>query len=118
MITGTVANKGDITANTIAVIATLYDKQGNVAAVSLVHPEPDYLRTEEQTFFLLTIPDKTKATEIQDYSRVAESEEYTTVPEFPVSSIVLLCGTLSAHIGITRFSKGIITNLIVASNLR
>ena len=51
MITGTVANKGDITANTIAVIATLYDKEGNVAAVSRIHPEPDYLKTDDEIFF-------------------------------------------------------------------
>lgn len=116
MITGTVANNGDITANTIAIIATLYDKEGNVAAVSRVHPEPDYLRTEEQAFFLLTVPDKTQTIEIQDYSLIAESEEYATVPEFPFSAIVLLCGILSAYIGITKFSKGVIANLIVASN--
>ena len=116
MITGTVANNGDITANTIAIIATLYDKAGNVAAVSRVHPEPDYLRTEEQAFFLLTVPDKTQTIEIQDYSLIAESEEYATVPEFPFSAMVLLCGTLSAYIGITKFSKGVIANLIAASN--
>jgi len=50
MITGTVTNKGDITANTVTIIATLYDKDGNVAAVSRVHPEPDYLRAEDNAF--------------------------------------------------------------------
>lgn len=118
MIKGTVANNGDITANTIAIIATLYDKEGNVAAVSRIHPEPDYLRTEEQTFFILSVPDKTQTIEIQDYSLVAESEEYAAVPEFPFSSLILLCGALSAYIGITRFSKGVIANLISASNLK
>ena len=47
MITGTVANNGEIAANMVSVIATLYDKQGNVAAVSRVNPEPDYLRAED-----------------------------------------------------------------------
>ena len=118
MITGTVANKGDITANTVAVIATLYDREGNVAAVSRVHPEPDYLRTDEQTFFLVTIPDKSQTDEVEDYSLVAESEEYAAVPEFPISSLVLLGGALSTYIGITRFSNRIITNLISATNLK
>lgn len=116
MITGTVENKGDITANTVAVIATLYDREGNVAAVSRVHPEPDYLRTDEQTFFLVTIPDKSQTVEIEDYSLIAESEEYAAVPEFPIGSLVLLGGSLSAYIGITRFSDRIITNLISATN--
>jgi len=118
MITGTVTNKGDITANTIAVIATLYDKEGNVAAVSRVHPEPDYLRTDDSAFFLVAIPDKIQTSEIKDYTLLAESEEYAAVPEFPVGTLVVLVSTLSAYIGITRFSGRIITNLISVTNLK
>ena len=118
MITGIVTNKGETTANTVSVIATLYDKDGNVAAVTRVQPEPDYLETNKEIFFLVTIPDKSQTTKIQDYSLVAESEEYAAVPEFPISSLALLGGTLSAYIGITRFSGKIITNLISATNLK
>jgi len=118
MITGTVTNKGDITANTVAVIATLYDKEGNVAAVSRVHPEPDYLRTDDNAFFLIAISDKIQTSEIKDYTLISESEEYAAVPEFPVGSLVLLAGTLSAYIGITRYSGRIITGLISATNLK
>jgi len=118
MITGTVTNRGDITANTVAVIATLYDKEGNVAAVSRVHPEPDYLRAEDSAFFLVAIPDKIQTSEINDYTLIAESEEYAAVPEFPVGAFVLLVGALSVYIGITRYSGKIITNLISATNLK
>ncbi|MEE8180333.1 MAG: DUF3426 domain-containing protein [Nitrosopumilaceae archaeon] len=118
MITGTVTNKGDITANTVAVIATLYDKEGNVAAVSRVHPEPDYLRAKDSAFFVVAIPDKIQTSGINDYTLIAESEEYAAVPEFPVGSLVLLVGALSAYIGITRYSGRIITNLISATNLK
>jgi len=118
MITGIVTNRGDITANTIAVIATLYDKEGNVAAVSKVHPEPDYLRAEDNAFFLVAIPDKIQTRGINDYTLIAESEEYAAVPEFPVGTLVLLVSTLSAYIGITKFSGRIITNLISATNLK
>ena len=116
MITGTVANKGEITANTVAIIATLYDKEGNVAAVSKVHPEPDYLRAEDNAFFLVSIPDKTQTSKINEYTLIAESEEYAAVPEFPIGTFVLLAVTLTAYIGITRFSGKIITNLISATN--
>lgn len=116
MITGTVVNNGESTANTVAVIATLYDKNGNVAAVTRVHPEPDYLRTYEQAFFLVTVPDKLQTKEIQDYSIIAESEEYAAVPEFPIGSLVLLGGSVSAYIGLTRFSGNVIVNLISATN--
>jgi len=118
IITGIVTNKGDITANTIAVIATLYDKEGNVAAVSRIHPEPDYLRVDDDVFFVVAIPDKTQTSEINDYTLIAESEEYAAVPEFPVGALVLLVGALSVYIGITRYSGRIITNLISATNLK
>ncbi|MFQ5496463.1 MAG: FxLYD domain-containing protein [Nitrosopumilus sp.] len=118
MITGTVANKGDITANTIAIIATLYDKEGNVAGVSKVHPEPDYLRVEDDAFFLISIPDKAQTNQINEYTLIAESEEYAAVPEFPIGTFVLLAITLTAYIGITRFSGKIITNLISVTNLK
>jgi len=118
IITGIVTNKGDITANTVAVIATLYDKEGNVAAVSRVHPEPDYLRADDNAFFLVAIPDKIQTSGINDYTLTAESEEYAAVPEFPVGTLVLLIGTLSAYIGITRYSSRIIPSLISATNLK
>ena len=118
VITGTVTNKGDITANTVAVIATLYDKEGNVAAVSRVHPEPDYLRVDDNAFFVVAISDKIQTAGINDYTLIAESEEYAAVPEFPAGTFVLLVGTLSAYIGITKYSGRIIPNLISATNLR
>lgn len=118
MITGMITNRGDITANTVAVIATLYDKEGNVAAVSRVHPEPDYLRVDDYAYFVIVISDKIQTTGINDYTLIAESEEYAAVPEFPVGTLVLLVGTLSAYIGITRYSDRIIPNLISVTNLK
>ncbi len=118
IITGTVTNRGDITANTVAVIVTLYDNEGNVAAVSRVHPEPDYLRANDYVFFVVSIPDKIQTNGINDYTLIAESEEYAAVPEFPVGTFVLLVSTLFAYIGITKYSGRIIPNLIFATNLR
>ena len=118
MITGTVVNNGEITANMVSVIATLYDKQGNVAAVSKVNPEPDYLRAEDSAFFLLSVPDKIQTEEIDDYTLIAESEEFAAVPEFPIGTVILLTLTLSAYIGITRYSGRIVTNLFSAANLK
>ena len=116
IISGTVENNGDITANTVAVVATIYDKEGNVAAVSRMHPEPDYLGSEEDTFFVITIPDKNQISEMTDYAIIAESEEYAAVPEFPIGSLVLLAGSVSTYVGITRYSGRIIANLISATN--
>ena len=118
IISGTVENNGDITANTVAVIATLYDRNGNVVAVSRIHPEPDYLSSEEDTFFVVSVLDKSQISEITDYTIVAESEEYAAVPEFPFGSLILLASSVSAYIGITRYSNRIITNLISATYLK
>ena len=118
IISGTVENNGELTANTVAVIATLYDRYGNVAAVSRIHPEPDYLGSDDDTFFVVSVQDKNQVSEITDYTVVAESEEYAAAPEFPIGSLVLLAGSVSAYIGITRYSGRIITNLISATNLK
>ena len=56
IIKGTVANNGDITANMVKVIGTLYDRDGNVVAVSQIIMEPDYIRANDESFFLITVP--------------------------------------------------------------
>ena len=118
LITGTVVNKGEITANTVVVVATLYDKTGNVAAVSKTHVEPDYLRANDESFFFVPVPDKMQSNSIVDYSLVAESEEYAAVPEFPLGSIVLLTASLSVYVILTRYSSKVIANLVSATNLK
>ena len=116
MITGIVVNKGEITANTISIIATLYDRDGNVAAVSKTHTEPDYLRANDEAHFVLPILDKKQTEDIYDYSLLAESEEYAAVPEFPIGSAILLAASVSAYVGITRFPNKFIANLVSATN--
>jgi len=116
VITGTVTNRGEITANTIVVVATLYDKNGNVAAVSKTHVEPDYLRTNDESFFFVHIPDKIQSSLMVDYTLAAESEEYTAVPEFPLGSMVLLATSVSAYVVLTRYSSRVIGNLVSAIN--
>ena len=116
IITGTVANRGDITANTIVVVATLYDRNGNVVAVSKTHVEPDYLRADDEAFFFVSVPDKTQSNSVVDYSLVAESEEYTAVPEFPFGSMMLLLLSVSVYVVLTRYSSRVIVNLVSAAS--
>jgi hypothetical protein len=115
-ITGIVANQGEITANTVTVVATLYDRDGKVVAVSKTHTKPDYLRASDETFFLVSIPDKFQANNVVDYTLVAESEEYAPVPEFPLGTLLLLASSVSVYILFTRYSSRVITNLVSASN--
>jgi len=116
IISGVVENNGELTANTVAVITTLYDKEGNVVSVSRTHPEPDYLGSDDDVFFIVSMIDKSQIPNVVDYSVVAESEEYAAAPEFPVGSIILLAGSVSTYLGITRYSGRIISNLISATN--
>ena len=111
-ITGTITNNGEITANTVSVVATLYDKTGDVATVSKVYTEPDYLRSNEQIRFTIPIQDKIQAQSIADYSLIAESEEYAAVPEFPIGAGLLLVGTVTVFVVITRIPNRFIANLI------
>jgi len=115
LITGTVANRGDLTANAISVIATLYDKEGNVAAVSKSLTAPDYLRSNDETFFLVSVLDKQQTKMVVDYSLVAESEEYAAVPEFPLGSVLLLAGSVSSYLLMIRYTSRSIGNLIYES---
>ena len=117
-IQGTVANNGEITANMVKIIATLYDRDGDVVAVSQTRTEPDYLRVNDESFFLISILDKTQADAIVDYSLVAESEEYTSVPEFPLGSGLLLVASLSAYIAITKNPSVVTKSLGHLSNPR
>ena len=118
VIKGTVENRGDITANTIIVVATLYDKDGDVAAVARNHVEPDYLGSDDQSFFFITIPDMPKSDSIIDYTIVAESEEYAAVPEFPLGTIIFLTVSVSAYVVIIRYSEMFTTSLISAADSR
>ena len=115
IIKGTVANNGDITANMVKVIGTLYDKEGNVVAVSQIRMEPDYIRANDESFFLMSVPDRSQ-TDIMDYSLVAESEEYTAVPEFPLGSGVLLIASLSAYIVLTKNPSAVTRSISRVTN--
>jgi len=118
VIQGTVANNGDITANMVKVVAALYDRNGNVVVVSEARTEPDYLRANDESFFIIPILDKTQTDKIVDYSLIAESEEYTAVPEFPLGSGILLVASLSAYIALTKNPSVITRGLGHLSNPR
>jgi len=115
IIKGTVVNNGDITANMVKVIGTLYGRDGNVVAVSQMMMEPDYIRANGESFFLITVPDGVQ-TDIVDYSLIAESEEYTAVPEFPLGSGLLLIGSLSAYIVLTKYPSAVTRSISRLTN--
>jgi len=110
-IIGTVTNQGEITANMINVVATLYDRDGNVITVSKTQTQPDFLKPGDENFFLVPIFDKKQASNVVDYTITAESDEYTVVPEFPLGSGILLAASVSSYIFLTRNPKLILNGI-------
>jgi len=102
IISGTIENKGDITANMINVVATLYDRDGKVLTVSKIQTQPDFLRAGEESRFLVPIYEKNQSIHVMDYTVVAESDEYAAVPEFPLGTGVLLIISVSSYVIFSR----------------
>ena len=102
IISGTIENNGEITANMINVVATLYDRDGKVLTVSKIQTQPDFLRAGEESHFVVPIYEKNQSIDVVDYSIIAESDEYAAVPEFPLGSGVLLIISVSSYVIFSR----------------
>ena len=102
IISGTIENNGDITANMINVVATLYDRNGKVLTVSKIQTQPDFLRAGEESHFLVPIYEKNQSLNVADYTIIAESDEYAAVPEFPLGSGALLIISVSSYVIFSR----------------
>ena len=102
IISGTIENNGDITANMINVVATLYDRDGKVLTVSKIQTQPDFLRADEEIHFLIPIYEKNQSMSVADYTIIAESDEYAAVPEFPLGSGALLIISVSSYVIFSR----------------
>ena len=102
IISGTIENNGDITANMINVVATLYDRNGKVLTVSKIQTQPDFLRAGEESHFLVPIYEKNQSLNVADYTIIAESDEYAAVPEFPLGSGALLVISVSSYVIFSR----------------
>ena len=102
IISGTIENNGEITANMINVVATLYDRDGKVLTVSKIQTQPDFLRAGEESHFVIPIYEKNQSIDVVDYSIIAESDEYAAVPEFPLGSGALLIISVSSYVIFSR----------------
>ena len=116
IISGTVVNHDERTANTVVVIATLYDKDGKVVATGRAYTEPEYLKSGSVAPFLVSITDKAQSRKARDYSLTVESEEYTAVPEFPLGSGIMLLTSVAAYLMLTKKPEIVIAALSRAAN--
>ena len=118
IISGKVANHDYRTANTVMVIATLYDDDGKVVAAARAYTEPQYLRGGEEAPFLVSVTDKSQSRKARDYSLTVESEEYTVIPEFPLDSGVMLAFSVFSYLLFTKKSAVITASLARVMNLK
>ena len=117
VISGMLENQGEITANMINVIATLYDRDGNVVAISNIRLQPDFLRAGDSTFFIVPIYEKSQAVHVVDYTLIAESDEYAAVPEFPLGSGALLIASVSSYIILSRNPEKLVNSISKISKI-
>ncbi|MGI0008954.1 MAG: FxLYD domain-containing protein [Nitrosopumilaceae archaeon] len=113
IISGTITNHDQRTANSIVIIATLYDKEGRVVATSKSYTESEYLKAGGITPFLVSVHDKSQSQKAVDYSLMVESEEYTAVPEFPLGSGIILSLSVIAYVMFTKRPKSLQHSLFV-----
>ena len=118
VISGMLENQGEITANMINVIATLYDRDGNVVTISNVRIQPDFLRSGDSTFFIVPIYEKSQSVFVVDYTLIAESDEYAVVPEFPLGSGALLIASVSSYIILSRNPEKVINTISKISHFK
>jgi len=113
IISGTITNHDQKTANSIVIIATLYDKDGRVIATGKSFTKPDYLKEGEIRPFFISVQDKFQSRNITDYSLIAESEEYTIIPEFPLGSGVILLFSVLSYLILTKKPKDLQKSIFV-----
>ena len=117
VISGVLENQGEITANMINVVATLYDRNGDVLTVSSVQLQPDFLRSGDTTLFIIPIHEKSQSINAIDYTLIAESDEYTAVPEFPLGSGILLIASVSSYIILSRNPEKVVNSISKISKI-
>ncbi len=118
IIKGMITNNADTSANIISIIATFYDKNGDVAFVSKSYTKPDYLKSNDDTYFVMSVPRDDQLQDYVDYTVVAESEEYAAAPEFPIGTTILLASSVSSYLALSRYSNKFKVNFVDAADPR
>ena len=81
-INGIVVNNAKANSTNTLIIATLYDKNGNVIAIGRGLAEPLNITAGSNGVFGLVVSEKLQTYKTTSYSLIADSDEYTSVPTF------------------------------------
>ncbi len=96
---GTVVNNGAQISKFTKVIGTFYGVDGKVLYVGFTFTSPDTIPPGQVNSFRLTVPDAGVSARIANYELFVQSDQYTSVPEFPsypslVATLVILLSVL------------------------
>ncbi len=75
-INGRISNEGPVTATDSSVVATLYDKDGNVIALGRAIAEPANIPSGTQASFGIAVTEKSQVYKTKSYSLVSYSDQY------------------------------------------
>jgi len=87
-VVGEVHNNGQSESRYTQVIATFYDSQGKVVYVDSTYTSPEHIPSGRTNSFKLTVTDNGQIPKINNWVLFAESQQYTSVPEFPFSILI------------------------------
>jgi hypothetical protein len=79
-INGMIFNNGSLTAHNCIAIATLYDSNGRVVAIGRGLAEPTSINSKTGATFGLAVIDKPQTLKAKNYSILADSDEYVSMP--------------------------------------
>lgn len=85
-INGRVINNGKYDSTNTLIIATLYDKNGNVIAIGRGLAEPLNITAGSNSAFGLAVTEKLQTYKTVTYSLIADSDEFASVPVFTRAS--------------------------------
>ena len=115
-IRGRVVNEGSEGTTNSMIIAPLYDKNGDVILVGRAQTEPVNISSHSEAAFDLPVTAAPQIFRVKGYSLLADSDQYVTIPEFPLLAsslfyftpsppVLLLLLMLSAVVAITRIKN-------------
>ena len=84
-IRGRVLNEGSEGTTNSMIIAPLYDKNRNVILVGRAQTEPVNISSHSQAAFDLPVTAAPQIFKVKRYSLLADSDQYVTIPEFPLA---------------------------------
>lgn len=101
---GEVTNNGDRTASFVEVSAAFYDGDGKIVDAAFGYTSPSEINPgQTHSFEIISLSPNGHL--IRSTSVNADSNEYANVPEFPITIVALVAGTVGTIIAVGRFKS-------------